>query len=161
MQLMSSSLDLWKIKELRPHLQAERNKSGITLHKWLQNTKKKVVFSTFISDKCLKLAVISILRSGARKSASVLWNKVADFVNGTCTPSQLLVFLWNISYVLDKLVRSENILFCLILLNNLCSNFMRLIWKMLFSIGNWEFSKLQKIYLRNMFLHNVFNNIHC
>lgn len=122
---------------------------------------KKVVFSTFVSDKCLILAVNSILRSGARKSASVLWDKVADFVNGTCIPSQLLVFLWNISCVLDKLVRSETILFCLILLNNLCSNFMRLQWKMPFSIGIWEFSKLQKIHLRNTILNSISDNIPC
>lgn len=38
---------------------------------WLQN-KKKDVFSTLVSDKCLILAVNSILRSGARKSALVL-----------------------------------------------------------------------------------------
>lgn len=38
---------------------------------WLQN-KKKICFRHIVSDKCLILAVNSILRSGARKSASVL-----------------------------------------------------------------------------------------
>lgn len=121
----------------------------------------KKLFSTFVSDKCLILAVNSMLRSGARKSASVLWDKVADFVNGTCIPSQLLVFLWNISCVLDMLLRSENILFCLILMNNLCSNFMQLHWKMPFTIGTWEFSKWQKIYVRNTILNSISNNIPC
>lgn len=147
-----------KIQEWRPYLQVERNKSGITV---ATKYEKKVVFSTLISDKCLILAVNSMLRNGTKNPGSVLWDKVADFVNWTCTPSQLLVFLWNISCVLDKLVRSENILFCLILLNNLCSNFMRLHWKMLFSIGTWEFSNLQKIYLRNTVLHRTSNNIPC
>lgn len=145
MQLMSSSLDLWKFRSEDP---IYKWKESRVESQWLQNM-KNVVFSTLISDKCLILAINSMFRNGAKSTASVLWDKVADFVNWTCTTSQLLVFLWNISCVLDKLVRSENILFCLILLNNLCSNFIRPHWKMLFSIGTWEFSNLQKIYLRN------------
>lgn len=65
------------------------------------------MFSTLVSQKCLILLVNSILRSCRRKSALVLWDKAADYVNWTCTPSQFLVFLWNISCNLDKLVRSE------------------------------------------------------
>lgn len=88
MQLMSSSLDLWKIKEWRPYLQC---KEARVESQWLQNM-KKVVFSTFVSDKCLILAANSMSRSEARKSASVLWDKVADFVNSTCIPLNCLFF---------------------------------------------------------------------
>lgn len=45
------------------------------------------MFSTYFKDKCIVGVLNPMLRNRAKISALVLWDKAADFVNWTCTPS--------------------------------------------------------------------------